>query len=128
MVTAKGVGTASITATARYGSKKKAKCKITVTIPVKGVKLNKTSAKVYKGKTLQLTAKISPKNATNKKVTWKSSKPKVASVTQKGKVKALKKGKTTITVTTKDGKKTAKCKITVTAGKKSKKIKDKETQ
>lgn len=45
------------------------------------------------------------------KATWKSSNPKIASVTSKGKVTAKKKGTTTITA--KVGKKTYKCKVTV---------------
>ena len=45
------------------------------------------------------------------KATWKSSNPKVASVTSKGKVTAKKKGTTTITA--KVGKTTYKCKVTV---------------
>lgn len=45
------------------------------------------------------------------KATWKSSNPKVASVTSKGKVTAKKKG--TATITAKVGKTTYKCKVTV---------------
>lgn len=45
------------------------------------------------------------------KATWKSSNPKIASVTSKGKVTAKKKGTTTITA--KVGKTTYKCKVTV---------------
>lgn len=48
---------------------------------------------------------------TKKKVKWSSSKKKVATVSAKGKVKAKKKGKTTIIA--KVGKKKYKCKITV---------------
>ncbi|MBQ9014992.1 MAG: Ig-like domain-containing protein [Firmicutes bacterium] len=66
-----------------------------------------------KGKKKTLKATVSPSNAANKAVTWKSSNKKVATVTSKGVVKAKKKGKATITVTTKDGKKKATCKITV---------------
>ncbi len=66
-----------------------------------------------KGKTLTLKANIEPKNATNREVTWKSSDKKVATIDKNGKVKALKKGSVTITVTTKDGKKKARCKLTV---------------
>lgn len=45
------------------------------------------------------------------KATWKSSNPKIASVTSKGKVTAKKKG--TATITAKVGKTTYKCKVTV---------------
>ncbi len=72
------------------------------------LKLNKK-----KTKTVQLKAVVSPSNATNKKLTWTSSNRKVAKVSRTGKVTALRPGKTTITVKTKDGQKTAKVKITV---------------
>ncbi|MCR5475106.1 MAG: Ig-like domain-containing protein [Lachnospiraceae bacterium] len=56
---------------------------------------------------------ISPKNATDKTVTWKSSNKKIATVSKKGRVKGLKKGKVKITVTTRDQKKKATCTVTV---------------
>lgn len=70
------------------------------------VKLNKTKATVYVGKSTQLKV-----TGTTKKVTWKSSNKKVATVTSKGKVAAKKKGTATITATV-SGKKYT-CKITV---------------
>ena len=66
-----------------------------------------------KGKSIKLKATIMPSNADNKKVTWKSSNKRVATVSSKGKIKAKNKGTAIITVKTKDGKKTAKCKVTV---------------
>lgn len=118
-VTKKGVvkavgrsGTATITAKTSNG--KKATCKVTVKYQkVKGVKLNKKTVTVKKGKTYQLKATISPDDASDKSVTWKSKDKKVATVNSKGVVKGKKKGKTTITVTTKDGKETAKCTVIV---------------
>lgn len=74
-------------------------------------KLNKKSLKLKKGKSYKLKLTYSP-NSYGKKLTWKSSKKKVAKVSKKGVVKALKKGKTTITVKNKAGKK-ATCKVTV---------------
>ena len=106
-------GTANITVTTTDG-KKAAVCKVTVTIPVSSVKLNKTSASVVKGYTITLKPTINPSNATNKKVTWKSSNTKIATVTSAGVVKGIAKGTANITVTTTDGKKTAVCKVTVT--------------
>lgn len=76
------------------------------------VKLNITKA------TLSIGGSINLKLLNNKKkVTWKSSNKKVASVTKKGKVKAKKKGKASIVA--KVGKKKYTCKVTV--GKESKK-------
>ena len=70
------------------------------------VKLNKTKATIYNGKTLQLKMK-----GTKEKVTWSSSAKKIATVDKKGKVTAKKVGKATITATV--GKKKYTCKITV---------------
>ena len=60
------------------------------------------------GKTKKLKVKNKPAGV---KVTWKSSKKKVATVSKKGKVKAKKAGKTTITA--KVGKKKYKCRVIV---------------
>lgn len=73
----------------------------------KKIKLNKKKATMRVGKTL----KLKLKNAKAKKVKWKSSNKKVATVSKKGVVKALKKGKVTITAKYK-GKK-YKCKIKI---------------
>ena len=61
-------------------------------VAVKKVKLNKKKATLRYGKKLKLKATVTPKNATNKKVKWTVSKKKYATVTQKGVVKAKKKG------------------------------------
>ena len=123
-VTAVSAGTASITCMAKDGSDKKATCKVTVTDPtppkpsvvkVTKITLNKTTASVGKGKTMQLTATVTPTNATNKAVTWKSSNTKIATVSSTGKVTAKSAGTVTITCTAKDGSgKKATCKVTVT--------------
>ena len=98
-VTAKKSGTAVITA--KVGSKKYT-CKVTV----KNQELNK--------KSITLTTKASTTlklNGAYKKVTWKSSNTKIASVDKNGKVKALKAG--TAKVTAKHNGKTYTCKVTV---------------
>ena len=61
---------------------------------------------------MQLTATVSPDNATDKTVTWSSSEDAVATV-ENGKVTAIKEGEATITA--KVGDKTAECKVTVSA-------------
>ncbi len=86
--------------------------------PVIKIKLNKTSAELLitakKKTTLQLKASITPTNATNKDVVWKSSNTKVATVDKKGKVTVLKTGSVTITCTAADGSKVkATCKIVI---------------
>ena len=81
-------------------------------VAVTGVALDKTAANVILGQTLQLTATVSPENADNKAVTWSSSDPDVASVSN-GLVTAEGIGEATITVKTREGNKTATCVITV---------------
>lgn len=91
-------------------------------VSVQKVKLNKKKATLRYGKKLKLKATITPTNATNKKVKWYSSNKKYAKVTQKGVVKAKKKGigKTVkIYAKAKDGSgKKAYCKIKIKKKKK----------
>ncbi|MGN1060225.1 MAG: Ig domain-containing protein, partial [Candidatus Coproplasma sp.] len=118
VVTAVGVGSATITATA--GSKS-ANCTVVVspaptTVAVTGVSLDKTqlTLKIGGNEEAPLTATVAPDNATNKTVSWSSSNTEVATVSG-GVVTALKEGTATITVTTEDGNKTATCAVTVEA-------------
>ena len=114
-VTGVKAGEATITVTTDDGGKT-ATCKVTVSnkeVKVTGVKLNKTATSIFVGDSETLTATITPENATNQKVTWKSSDAAVATVDAAGKVTAVKAGEATITVTTDDGGKTATCKVTV---------------
>lgn len=117
LVTAKSAGTATITCTAQDGSSVKATCKITVKNPVvkvTKVTLNKTTATLAPKETLTLKATVTPTNATNKAVTWKSSNTKIATVSSSGKVTAKAAGTVTIMCRAKDGSgKKATCKITV---------------
>ncbi|MDD5951281.1 MAG: Ig-like domain-containing protein, partial [Bacteroidales bacterium] len=115
-VTALKAGTATITVTTEDGGKT-ATCQVTVNAKVynvESVSLDKTSITLTEGDSETLTATVSPSNATNKNVSWKSSNTSVATVSN-GKVTALKAGTATITVTTEDGGKTATCQVTVYA-------------
>ena len=81
---------------------------------VSSVSLNKSSETLTKAsETLQLAATVTPGDAANKNVTWKTSNPAVATVDAKGEVTAVANGTCTITVTTEDGGKSAVCVITV---------------
>ncbi|HWT75349.1 MAG TPA: Ig-like domain-containing protein [Mobilitalea sp.] len=122
MITGVSEGSATITVTTNDGSNIKRSCKVTVTNPVTGVKLDKTNATLYVGKTLTLKATIKPSNATNKDVTWKSSNTAVATVSSTGIVTGKKAGNVTITATTKDGEKIAKCSVKVIVPVKSVKL------
>ena len=83
------------------------------TIKAKSVKLNRNVYTLKKGKSVSLKATISPKKATTKKITWKSSNKKIATVNKKGKVTAKKKGTVKITAKVKGTSKKATCKIIV---------------
>ncbi|MFC6402307.1 Ig domain-containing protein [Mammaliicoccus sciuri] len=84
-------------------------------ISVTGVTLSKESLTLEPGATGNLVATVEPSTATDKTVTFASSDKEIATVDNKGKVTAVKPGAADITVTTKDGSKTAKCALTVTA-------------
>ena len=101
-ISAKKPGETTITAKAD-GTKKT--CHVTVKKPK--VTLNYTSASLSRNQTLLLTAKVS----SGKKVTWKSQKKSVATVTSRGKVTAIKRGTTKIRASI-DGV-TKECTITV---------------
>ncbi len=83
-------------------------------INVEGVSLNKTELTLPEGETESLVATFIPQNVTNKKLTWTSDNPAIASVDEKGKVTAHQQGSTVITVKTDDGGKEAKCTVKVT--------------
>ena len=94
IVVAKEIGAAKITA--RAGDKS-ATCMITVIpTPVTSVTLDKTSASLKVGEKVLLTATVGPRDATDKTVTWSSSDPSVATVSD-GLVTAVKVGPATIT-------------------------------
>lgn len=117
LVTANAAGTATITVITADGAKT-ATCTVTVTaatVPVTSVSLNRNSASLVEGSTLQLSATVSPSNATNKTVNWSSSNTSVATVNSSGLVTAKAAGTAIITVSTADGAKTATCTVAVTA-------------
>ncbi len=108
-------GTVTITVKSKDGKYTKT-CTITVTeeeIAVESVTISGSSS-VTVGSSIKLSVTLKPNNATNKKVTWKSSNPSIATVDENGNVKGLKTGKVTITVTTENGK-TATKEITIKA-------------
>ena len=111
----KRVGSTVITATTSDSVHAKAKCRVIVIRRATLIRLNKTYANCYIGKTLRLKASIKPKNASIKKVKWSSSNPKVASVLSNGKVTGISEGEVYITAKTTDGSnKKARCYVKVT--------------
>lgn len=82
-------------------------------VAVTGVSLSKTTLALKVGENATLTATVAPDDATEKGIDWASSNNAVATVSS-GKVTAIAEGTATITVTTKEGGKTAACVVTVT--------------
>lgn len=116
VVSAKKAGKATIVAKAADESGKYASCVVTVTEEKKevtGVTLNKSSLNLGVGGSEVLSATVLPADATNKQVTWLSSTPSVATVSQSGVVTGVKEGTTQISVITAEGSKTAICSVTV---------------
>jgi uncharacterized delta-60 repeat protein len=83
-------------------------------VKVTGIKLGAKEYTIKKNATKQLTYTITPNNASNRNVTWKSSNTKYVTVTSSGKIKGVASGKSAIiTVTTVNGNKKATAKVTV---------------
>lgn len=87
-ITAKKTGKAVITATAANG--KQASCTVVVKKAPKRVTLNAKTKSLKKGKTFKIKVRLA--GAASNQITYRSNKPKVASVSKTGKVTAKKKG------------------------------------
>ena len=115
-VTAKTPGIAIITVTTD-DHRKTDICEVTVTekvIHATSVKLDNSKLFLNPDESYKLTATVSPEDAINKNVTWKSSTPSIAIVDQNGNVTAKTLGTATIKVTTDDGGYTDFCDVIVT--------------
>jgi uncharacterized protein YjdB len=89
-------------------------CEVTVATLRTTVNLSKSSIRMGKGTTYTISAKVWSNNSKTPAVRWTTSKKKIASVTQKGKIKAKKVGNTVITATSRDKLKVkARCKVRV---------------
>ena len=117
-VTAKKAGSATISCMATDGSGVKDTCSVTVkepTIDVKDISVYPSKTSVAIGDSVQLTANISPPNATDKTVTWSASHLFIffnATVDKNGMVKGVRAGSSTITATAHNGM-SASCSVTV---------------
>jgi uncharacterized protein YjdB len=115
IVTGVSSGNAIITVTTQDGGRT-AVCAVQVAaVPVASVSLIKTLLTLSHGDSETLVAIVQPENATNKNVSWSSSNPSIAAVSQGGIVTGVAPGSAAITVTTQDGGKTAVCAVTVIA-------------
>ena len=83
------------------------------TVPVSGIKLDKSSLSLEIGEKATVTATIAPSDATNKSITWSSANQTIATVSN-GVVTGVATGETTITAKTNDGGFTATIPVKVT--------------
>lgn len=110
-ITSKNVGTITVTAIQKDVS---TSCKIEI-LPraVESIEIiSPIENGLDKGETAQLTAIVTPDNATYPEVYWESSDPEVLSIDENGNVEAISWGTVTITAYTQDGC-SATCEITV---------------
>ena len=83
-------------------------------IGVSGININNCPTSSLKvGDTIQLTANITPSNATNKDIVWTVPTFNIVTINNSGKLKAISTGTVTLTATTIEGGYQSKCKITV---------------
>ena len=115
VVTPKNAGSTIVYVTNKKNTNVKAKCHVTVEpaeIKVDEIRLEPSSKVIEIGQKFTLTTIISPSNAENKTLTFTSSDPAVASVTENGEVSALAVGEAVITATSANGVKGT-CNVTV---------------
>ncbi|MDR2292106.1 MAG: Ig-like domain-containing protein [Prevotellaceae bacterium] len=116
LLTGISAGKATIIATTDNGWKKDS-CTVTVaeaSVPVTGIALTPSSISIEVNKTDRITAHVQPANATNKKIIWKSSNDKIATVDASGLITGISAGQATVTVTAEDGGQTATCTVNIT--------------
>ena len=105
--TTKG-GTVVITATTN-DNKLVAECEITVTVPVTGIDLSYHETTAYVGDSFNMGYSFEPTNPTSIGVSWTTTDPDVATVSESGEVTIVGVGSATITATTADGGYTSSC-------------------
>ena len=113
-VTPVRTGRARIYCTARGRPVLKRVCWVTVRPqPPTDLSLDRPALTLAPGVSEKLTPQILPENAVNKRVTWRSSSPRVASVNKYGVVTGRRRGTAYITCRTRAGRLRATCQVTV---------------
>lgn len=98
-VKAKKEGDATITISSSDGPSAKVVIHVKKPIPVTSIKLSSKDVSLKKGESTTIKATPSPSNATDKTLIWASEDSSIATITQAGKIKAIKdSGDTTVTV------------------------------
>lgn len=98
----KGIKNGKTKITVKSG-KKKMVLSVIVGTPVKKIEIKNTTKSVGVGKTMKLNVNVLPRNASNKKIIYKSENNSIAKVSSKGIVTGVKSGKTNIIATAEDG-------------------------
>lgn len=91
----------------------KVRCKVILYDPIESITFEQTNVEVPLGKDIQLNATVLPENATYKNLTWKSEDESIATVSNTGLVKTLRKGNVRITAKSEVDNISAYCDITV---------------
>ncbi|MCR5304628.1 MAG: DUF6273 domain-containing protein, partial [Lachnospiraceae bacterium] len=116
VVTGVGEGYADITAKTNDGGFE-ATCRVTVekkpTVSVNGIKFTLSENNIFVGDTRELVPMITPADATDKSVSWRSTDESVAEVDEKGVVTGKTEGYAFIIARTNDGGLEAKCRVNV---------------
>lgn len=119
-ITAVSSGIAYVSAISTDGSGVYSTCKVMVgetdqIVLTKSIRLSANKLNIVEGKSRQLSATVSPSNATEKKVRWVTSNSKIATV-DNGKVKAIAPGTVSISAVATDGSRIySTCRVTVVA-------------
>ncbi len=115
-VTAVKAGSATITVTTSDGGKT-ATCSVTVTakeVVVEGLAIDPATLEIKEGLTAQMKVVLTPAEASEPEIKWKSTNTEAATVDDSGLVTALKEGKTRIVATVDGTQIEAICEVTVT--------------
>ena len=116
LITAFAEGEATITAASEMNPEIRASVTVTVTrIRPESISFTKRDVTVREQETKQLSVIITPEDAENKKVIYRSNDQKIAKVDENGKVTGIKEGTTEIIAETEDGGLTDQCIVTVRA-------------
>ena len=112
-ITAKKLGTAYISISIENKTKSyKVTVVNNVTVSLKSISIS-SSIEINEGETKKINVTYTPSNATNKKISWKSSNTGIVIVDDSGNIKGIAPGTATLTATSNDGNHIATSKITV---------------
>lgn len=107
-----GYGKTTITAASTLGNAK-AGCDVVVFRHVDDLSFSHSRYSIYIGDKVKVEYSVMPEDATNKKISWRSSAPEVAIVNDEGEVTGMGRGSAIITATSEDMGKESECKIDV---------------